>query len=353
MQARALGWHSVYDAFVRGIKADYAVALDLMEADLLRSKNRDFREKGRAEPYPSHTWDLSCACFAGGLLAKSLGKGEQADMFFRYAENWINALDGKTGLLTGQGRFYEGSRWNYSFRLLPQTPERIAGDPEAFVRNLDAFFGYGAPPVRQNADPRDAEGMKAGEGLNRFEGFNNETDMETPYAYLYARRHDRTAEICRLGMEAMFAPGRGGICGNDDSGGLSGMYLCNALGLFPASGLPYLFIGSPTVKESRLHLRNGGTFSVRCKNQGPSRFYVAKAALNGRPLRRAWLMVDELMAGGALDLEMSEHPVPWDQEAPPSAASLQGEGVSVTKIPQRLVVADHIRWGAAASVSRS
>jgi hypothetical protein len=30
------------------------------------------------------------------------------------------------------------------------------------------------------------------------------------------------------------------------------------------------------------------------------------------------------MAGGNLDLEMSADPVPWDQEAPPSAAALMG-----------------------------
>jgi putative alpha-1,2-mannosidase len=195
--------------------------------------------------------------------------------------------------------------------------ERISGQRDAFIRNLDIFFGYGAPPVVQNRDPRDAAAMKAGEELGRFEGFNNETDMETPYAYIYAGRHDRTAEICRLGMEAMFATGRGGICGNDDSGGLSSLYVCNTLGLFPAAGLPYLFIGSPGAVESCLRLRNGGRFKVRAKNHRPENLYVAAARLNGKALHRAFLRLDELMAGGVLDLEMSSRPVPWDAEPPP------------------------------------
>jgi putative alpha-1,2-mannosidase len=159
--------------------------------------------------------------------------------------------------------------------------------------------------------------MKAGEVLGRFEGFNNETDMETPYAYIYAGRHDRTAEICRLGMDSMFAKGKGGICGNDDSGGLSAMYICNTLGLFPASGLPYLFIGSPGVKESTIRLRNNKRFRVCCKNHGAEHLYVQSAALNGQPLKRAWLWVDELMAGGTLELEMSSKPSAWDSEPPP------------------------------------
>ncbi|GHV87313.1 alpha-1 2-mannosidase [Spirochaetia bacterium] len=320
MQARALGWYAVYDAFVRGVRGpDYAEALKCMERDLRRPQNGDFLRNGITVPYPSHTWDLSGACFAAGLMARALKKDDKADMFFGFAENWRKALDSKTGLMTSHGRFYEGNQWNYSFRLLPQTTERIAGGEEKFVRDLDVFFGFGAPPVVQNTDPRNAAGMKAGEALSRFEGFNNETDMEAPYAYIYARRHDRTAEICRRGMEAMFAPGRGGICGNDDSGGLSAMYLCNTLGLFPASGLPYLFIGSPGIRESRIRLGNGNSFRVSCKNYGRENRYVAKGALNGKPLNRAWLLVEELMAGGALELEMSPRPRSWDTEIPPSS----------------------------------
>jgi putative alpha-1,2-mannosidase len=322
-QARALTWHSIYDAFIRGIPADYALALDYMEKDLKREPNNDFLQKGITEPYPSHTWDLTCACFAAGLLAKALMKEDKATMFFRYSENWQKVMDKTTGLITSKGSFYEGNEWNYSFRLLPQTASRIADNKDAFVKNLDTFFGFGAPPVTQNIDPKNIAGMKAGESLSRFEGFNNETDMETPYAYIYAGRHDRTAEICRYGMDAMFTRGRGGLCGNDDSGGLSAMYLCNTLGLFPASGLPYLFIGSPILKESRLCLRNGNIFNIRCHNFDKANRYVKRATLNAKPLTRAWLWVEELMAGGTIDLDMSAQPVAWDIEPPPAESILK------------------------------
>ena len=328
-QARALGWHSVFDAFTRGANADYITALELMEKNLNGKTNSDFLEKGITEPYPSHTWDLTCACFSAGLLAKALKKNDKATMFFKHSEKWLNILDNKTGLMIPQGRFYEGNNWNYSFRFLPQTAARIEYNKEAFIKNLDTFFGYGAPPIKQNTDPRNIIAMKAGEALCRFEGFNNETDMETPYTYIYAGRHDRTAEICRLGMEAMFNTGRGGICGNDDSGGLSAMYLCNTIGLFPASGLPYLFIGSPGNKESILHLRNGNVFTVRSINFNPGNFFVKSAKLNGKTLDRAWLWTDELMTGGNLDLEMSDKPEAsnnrfWDIEPPPVENILRG-----------------------------
>jgi putative alpha-1,2-mannosidase len=140
-------------------------------------------------------------------------------------------------------------------------------------------------------------------------------------------------QSCLLGfritaMDAMFALGRGGICGNDDSGGLSSMYVCNTLGLFPATGLPYLFIGSPGIKESSLRLRNGNTFTVRSNNFSSANRYVKKAMLNGKALDRAWLWTEELMAGGVLDLEMSVQPEAWDKEPPPTAEKLCKNTVS-------------------------
>ena len=39
--------------------------------------------------------------------------------------------------------------------------------------------------------------MVEGESLGRFEGFNNEPDMESPYAYVYAGRQDRANEVVR------------------------------------------------------------------------------------------------------------------------------------------------------------
>ena len=43
--------------------------------------------------------------------------------------------------------------------------------------------------------------MAAGYALNRFEGLNNEPDMEAPWAYHYAGRPDRTAEVVHAGAD--------------------------------------------------------------------------------------------------------------------------------------------------------
>ena len=125
-----------------------------------------------------------------------------------------------TGLLL-DSTYYEGGRWNYSFRLLHDMEARIdlAGGEAAFIELLDQFFGYGADPVKQLAEHPSTDDLVAGYALNRFEGLNNEPDMEAPWAYHYAGRPDRTAEVVHAGVNNMFGLGRGGLPGNDDSGG--------------------------------------------------------------------------------------------------------------------------------------
>ena len=101
----------------------------------------------------------------------------------------------------------------------------LAGGDEAFVALLDAFFGYGADPVKQVGERPSVEELAAGYALNRFEGLNNEPDMEAPWAYHYAGRPDRTAEVVHAAVQQQFGLGRGGLPGNDDSGGLSSWYV--------------------------------------------------------------------------------------------------------------------------------
>src|SRR5206468_1516060 len=130
----------------------------------------------------------------------------------------------------------------------------MVGGDEAFVAVLDAFFGYGAPPVAQpGLLPGPAE-MRAGYALNRFEGLNNEPDMEAPWSYHYAGRPDRTAEITHAALTWQFGTGPGGLPGNDDSGGLSSWYVWASLGLFPVAGQSLFLVNAPAFRSATLHL---------------------------------------------------------------------------------------------------
>ena len=53
--------------------------------------------------------------------------------------------------------------------------------------------------------------------------------MEAPWSYAYTGRLDRLAEVVTATKTYSFSPGRGGICGNIDSGGEAGETRANKL----------------------------------------------------------------------------------------------------------------------------
>ena len=157
--------------------------------------------------------------------------------------------------------------------------------------------------------------MAAGAALGRFEGLNNEPDMEAPYAYTFAGRHDRTCEVVRAGL-GLFADTPGGLVGNDDSGGISSWYVWNAGGLFPLAGQDLFVLGCPLFPAARLHLANGNTMSITASNSGRGTPYVASVSLNRTPLTEPFLKWEQMSTGGHLHFEMSPQPTGWAASAP-------------------------------------
>jgi putative alpha-1,2-mannosidase len=318
-QARSLAQMTLADAFYRRLPGiAWQRALNVMLADLGQARHGDFFRKSLVYPV-THTLDLAQACFCCAQIAKSLGKERIYANLLEHSTRWRGAYDEATGRLI-EAKYYEGGLWNYSFRLLHDMAARIGLYPDeaAYIADLDRFFGFGQPPVVQPTVPGDRETMDRGHALNRFEGYNNEPDIETPYAYLYAGRHDRCARVVRAGMRSMFTTGRGGLPGNNDSGGLTSCYVWNAVGLFPVTGQPVYLIGSPIFDAASLQLGER-RFTVQTANNAPQNLYVQRATLNGQAIDRAYLSVDEVHAGGTLRLEMGDTPSTWARDdRPPS-----------------------------------
>lgn len=304
---------------------DWDWALVHMHNDLRRSYGEDFLLRGLAHPI-SHTLDLATGYWCTSAVAEHLGDATLVTQFGPLAAQWANAFEPGTGLLK-DSTFYEGGRWNYSFRLLHDMAARIAmaGGDEAFVGLLDEFFGFGAAPVAQPGVRPGVEEMARGYALNRFEGLNNEPDMEAPWAYQYAGRPDRTAEVVHAVVHQQFGTGRGGLPGNDDSGGLSSWYVWASLGLFPVAGQNLFLLNAPAWRESRITL-GGATLSIETSGfveptpGGPVQ-YVQSVHLDGMPLDRSWLSGNEVHRGGRLLVELGPQPSGWGVEARPPSAS--------------------------------
>ncbi|WP_275412193.1 GH92 family glycosyl hydrolase [Sphaerisporangium rufum] len=334
-QGSALVHTALADAHALGRAGlDWNWALVHMVDDLRRLYGEDFFEHGVVHPI-SHTLDLAYAHHCTAQVARALNDRRLAEDLAERSRQWANAFDPATGLLR-DSEFYEGGKWNYSFRLLHDMAARIAlaGGDQAFAGMLDRFFGFGAAPVVQPGRRPAVAEMAAGYALNRFEGLNNEPDMEAPWAYHYAGRPDRTAEVVHAALTWQFGTGPGGLPGNDDSGGLSSWYVWASLGLFPVAGQNLFLVNAPAFPRSVLRV-GGGEFVVETSghretpigadglDRDPPVRYVQSATLDGEPLAAAYLSATTVHRGGRLHLRLGPEPSAWGRHPrPPSLSDL-------------------------------
>jgi putative alpha-1,2-mannosidase len=324
-QGSALAHTFLADLCALGLPGvDWDWALVHMHDDLRRTYGEEYLVRGVTHPI-SHTLDLAFGYWCTAIVAARAGDLTLVEQFGALAGGWTRAFDPADGLLV-DSTWYEGGKWNYSFRLLHDMASRIAlaGGDDAFVGMLDRFFGFGAAPVRQPGPLPSLEEMAAGYALARFEGLNNEPDMEAPWGYMYAGRPDRTAQVVHDVVQQQFGTGRGGLPGNDDSGGLSSWYVWASLGIFPVAGQNLFLLNAPAWREARLDVGGAAltvetTGFVEPEAGGPPQ-HVQSVHLDGKPLDRPYLTGGELHGGGRLLIGLGPEPSGWGTaHRPPSA----------------------------------
>jgi putative alpha-1,2-mannosidase len=100
--------------------------------------------------------------------------------------------------------------------------------------------------------------------------------------------------VTRIAQEA-FNTTPAGLPGNDDLGATSGIYLWNALGMYPAvPGVGGIVLGTPMFKKAVVHFGDGRTLAIQASGTG---FYVQKVFLNGSPYANSWLPLSSLQRG--------------------------------------------------------
>lgn len=295
-QAQLLSVYTLADAYYRGLVS----GKDVIELTLRESKGEPeelLNELIEKEKY-THILDLTEACGVTADIAKLEGDIVSAKQLEKTAQKWTEAFDKESGLLRESMKYYEGNSHSYSFRLQRNMKKRInlCGSTEEFIKIADDFFGYGHPAVKQCQIPEDSNAIQKMD-LRRFDGINNEHDLEAPFVYLYAGRHDRLCEVVRGIQKYMFSNGRGGLPGNNDTGALSSWYVWNALGLFPVTGQNKILITNPLIRSAKVSLFNHKIFSMKVEGEGD---YVDYAELNGVKLSDFTFLATEMMNGGEL-----------------------------------------------------
>lgn len=300
-QAKMLGVLSLCDAYHMGVgNATVNVIEECMTRELARDDYSAFLKSGYFERY-THILDVTDACLCVAEIATDPELKERALSLAKY---WKNAY-AQDGIMSDASPYYEGDRYTYSFRIQKNMEERVAlaGGKERFASLLDDFFGINRASIKPltyiGADEEIAQTR-----YHRFEGFNNECDMEAPYAYIYADRHDRLCEIVQECVARSFGLGTGGLPGNNDSGGLSSLFIWNTLGIFPVSGSGIFLIGSPQIEQADIALSSGKRLSIRVDRKNEKQIYVDRVSWNGKDIASYKIAAQELMQGGVLQFYM-------------------------------------------------
>ena len=331
-----IGYHAVpviADAYMKGIRGyDANEALQAMTASAtygpydglaqyMQLGYVPIDEEGEAA---SKTLEYAYDDWTIARMAQAMGRKEVADTFFKRAANWRNAFDPATGFMrarkrdgsfrepfdpatSGYGSDYtEGNAWQYSW-YVPQDIAGLArahGGEDKLLARLDEVFDA-------KVDPKIFAHMEDITGLIGWYAHGNEPSHHVAYLYAGAGQPWRTQQRLGAIMKSQYAPRPDGLAGNDDLGQMSAWYVFTALGFYPVTpGSNEYIIGRPFLHRAALNLPNGKQFTVIAEGLDDAHPYIGRALLNGKPLQRAFVRHEEIMAGGELRFTMQARPNP-------------------------------------------
>ncbi len=256
------------------------------------------------------------------LLARALGKQEDADLFARAAGGYRNLWNPqsrffhprdskgvfddamKPYLLTyldfgkkHTAAYCEGSamQWRWAVPFDGEGLITLVGGKEVFARELEDYFQRGNRTLGQwNPGP--------------YYWHGNEPYFHAPYLFNEANRPDLTQEWVRRILETKYDDTYVGLDGNDDCGTLSAWYVFSALGLYPIAGTTRYWIGAPLFEKAEVRLDDGATLTILAENSGAENPYVQRLQLNGVPRDCTWIDHKEIASGGQLRFTMGPAP---------------------------------------------
>jgi predicted alpha-1,2-mannosidase len=282
-----------------------------------------YLEKGyipieETESAASNALEFESADFAVSRLAAALGDNANATKLLNSAQNWRKLFDPESKFIrprnadgkfidgwdpdrllphrTGWDKsdqlgFEEGSTWQYTW-MIPFNYAGLftaIGGSDVVIPRLDKFFsqlkGWAVP----------------------YYTVTNEPDFCAAYAYNWAGVPWKTQEVVDRVRRETFTTKPDGLPGNDDLGATSGVYVWNALGMYPViPGVGGLALASPMFPSTTVRFGNGTTLQIVSRGEGP---YVQRVLLNGKPYDKSWLPLDALSAkNNRIEFELGKQP---------------------------------------------
>jgi predicted alpha-1,2-mannosidase len=240
---------------------------------------------------------------------KNLYRPEKGMMWPKDADGkWIDPLDPKfDGGKGGRDYFDENNGYTYAWDVSEDFNGLISlmGGPQRAEANLDQLF-------------REPLGRSKAEFLAKFEdstsmigqfSMGNEPSFAIPYIYDRLGAPWKTQKRVRMILDSFFTDTLQGIPGDEDGGGMSAFAVWSMIGLYPVTpGIPTYDIVSPVFDKITIRPKNGNAFAITVLNNSPDNKYIQSIRLNGQPLHQIWLLHEDLVRGGTLQLTMGNTP---------------------------------------------
>lgn len=277
---------SLSTAKLYGVKFDYQKAMRLQKREI--------------QYYLAHLNKLDCTTYLLDLCDAIVGyyNAYHIDLGLNKVKQLINkAFEKDKVYLNKNATYYEGNYSNYSFRTSASTIYRLE-NKDKMIKALDKFFGFtGKDTIRFSTPSNPAVVKKYMVECKRFEGLNNEPDMESMYLYSYLGEYDKQNRVIKDVVNNSYSLNNNGVPGNDDNGGLSSWLVFNLLGLFPIVGTNQIKIGLPFFKEVKV-----GKLLIRRHLVKKDAININKVLLNNKTVPNNEITALDITKGGTLDI---------------------------------------------------
>ncbi|NMH87140.1 glycoside hydrolase family 92 protein [Flavivirga sp. Y03] len=275
----------------------------------------------------ARTLEYAYADFTIAQMAKSLGKEDVAEKYYKKSLNYKHLFDPSNNLMRGKNKdgsfqspfnplkwgdaFTEGNSLHYTWSVFHDVQGLIdlMGGDEKFVNALDnvfnmppdfdaSYYGFTIHEIRE---------MQIVNMGNYAHG--NQPIQHMVYLYNYAKQPWKTQTKVRDIMNKLYLPTPDGYCGDEDNGQTSAWYVFSALGFYPvAPATNQYIIGSPLFDVVKLHLQNGNTFTISANNNQKNHHFIQNANLNGKGFNQTWIDTQTIQNGGNLKFNMGDQP---------------------------------------------
>ncbi len=331
-----IGYHSapiIVDAILKGLgDIDAEKALDIM---VTTARNRpyrqlgDFIDLGYVPVVDGDNWEMSKTLeyafddYSIAMLAQHLGKTDIYNEFIKRAGNYANTYNPATGFFQPRMRdgsfmepfnpdayteeICESNAWQYLFSVQHDIEgmTRLFGGKEALEAKLDSIVSHQTDPTVEL--PIFSTGM-----IGQY-AHGNEPSHHNPYLYNYTASPWKGADWLRRIMTELYTDTPEGLPGNEDMGQMSAWYVLSAMGFYPVNPVSGIYeLGTPMLQEAVIAVPGAKTFTIKAKGLSDSKRYIGSAKLNGKALAGPRIAHSDIMAGGTLELEMTDSRTnPW------------------------------------------